>query len=612
MNSKKGQVTIFIILAIIIVVGIILYFSLDISFGNSVPTDMRPVYDYYISCLQNEAESGISILGEQGGYIKVPDFEAGSSYAPFSSQLSFFGQPVPYWMYLSGNNILKEQVPSKKFMESELNDFMSEKLQSCDFSEFEAAGFDVYVEPGNVSTTIRDEEVIFKPNNKITIYKGDRAVSITKHEFSVKSKLGKFYDLAVKVYNKEKSTMFLEEYAIDTMRLYAPVDGVDVSCVPKVFNDDKIIGDLRDGLEDNINSIKLKGDYNRASSEERKYFVKDLGFDVDENANIMYNVNWPTKVEIHGDRIVNPVGTQAGLSALGFCYVPYHLVYDISFPVMIQFFDGQDLFQFPLAVMIDHNLPRKSISTYTAPSEESKVCEYDNSNISVHTYDSDLNPVAADLTFRCLDGSCDIGKTTLDNGDAVYSGGVPQCVNGIIVANAPGYAEAKQVVSTNSETVANILMKKKYNLDLILDGINTTAAVTFTSKDYSTTVVYPNDSDIELIEGAYNISVYVYGNTEMNFPGSQENVCVDVPSKGIGGLVGMTEEKCYDMNVPPMKIDSAVIGGGVGQEYITESMLQNANQLKLKVPLFDKPTSMEDLQKNYMSIETSNVYVDYE
>ena len=133
-NTKRGQVTLFIILAIVVVAGIILFFSLKPRLVKSVPEEMRPIYDYYISCMENEVEAGIGILGEQGGYIELPDFEAGSPYSPFSSQLSFFGQAVPYWMYVSGNNFLKTQVPTKVSMEKELSNYVDDRFDICDFS----------------------------------------------------------------------------------------------------------------------------------------------------------------------------------------------------------------------------------------------------------------------------------------------------------------------------------------------------------------------------------------------------------------------------------------------------------------------------------------------
>ncbi len=619
--KKRAQVTIFIIVAIVVVGGIVAYFASREGSGQSIPEDMKPVYDYYISCLESTTEQGISLLGEQGGYIELPDFESGSAYIPFSSQLSFFGQAVPYWMFVSGNNFLKEQVPTRRDMERQLGDYVSDRLEDCDFSDFEKMGYDVYIEEGKAVVGINELSVDLDVTNNIIIFKGEQSAVVNSHDFSVSSKLGKFYRMALDVYNYEKSEMFLEKYALDVMRLYAPVDGVELSCAPKIFVDEEIRKDLYDGLEANINSIKLKGDYYKLSSQEREYFVKDVGFDVDENVNIMYNPSWSTRIEIYGDRVVKPVGTQPGLSALGFCYVPYHLVYDISFPAMIQFYDSEELFQFPVSVIIDNSQPREALPPSLGDvSLDSEVCRYKNSDISVWTYDSELNPVEARLQFKCLGSICEIGKTTFGRGDgqqltgddeAVYIGMVPQCVNGFIVASAEGYADSKFQISTNSESVAHIILKKEYEIGLDLGEIGGTAVVSFIGEEYSATIMYPEMKSITLVEGEYEISVYVYEDSALAFPGYDDRICVDVPVSGFGGLVGLEEEKCYDINVPSMEIEMVVVGGGKATEYITESMLVDLAELNLNVPLFGRPASLDELQENYIKAEESTVFLEF-
>ena len=611
--NKFGQVTIFIIVAIVIVGGIIAYFALREGFGTSLPEDMRPVYDYYISCLESTVGEGISLLGEQGGYIETPDFVPGSPYIPFSSQLSFFGQAVPYWMYVSGNNVLREQVPTKNEMEKELEYYVSNRIGDCDFSDFEAMGYDVYVEPGVASIGIEESSVNVGVANKVTIFKGEQSAFVSSHEFSVSSKLGKFYDMAISVYDYEKTNMFLENYALDVMRLYAPVDGVDLSCTPRVFVDEDIRKDLYDGLEVNMNSIKLKGGYYDLSSQERSYFVADAGFDVDENVNIMYNPSWPTKIDIYGDRVVAPVGTQPGMAAMGLCYVPYHLVYDISFPVMIQFYNSEELFQFPVSVIIDNSQPREALdSTFGDVSLEDEVCKYQNSDILVYTYDSELNPVEARLQFKCLGSICELGESKAIGDDAIFDGSAPQCVNGFIVASAEGYAPGKYQISTNSESVANIVLKKEYEIGLDLGNIGGMAMVSFVGSDYSATVMYPESRNITLVEGEYDVSVYIYENSSLPLEGYSDRMCVDVPVSGVGGLLGLEEEKCYDIDVPSMDIEMAVVGGGSSTEYIAESMLSGSTELNLNVPLFGRPNSLTSLQENYAAVEAARVFLEFE
>lgn len=594
---KRGQVTIFIILAIVIAGAIGAYFMLRENHGQSVPQDLKPAYDYYVSCLKSTTQDGIALLGQQGGHIKIPIFEPGSAYMPFSSQLDFLGQPVPYWMYVSGNNLLKEDVPTKQDMEKELSTYVSDRVKDCDFSDFEAQGYLIYVDDGSAKVKINDLSVDVSVSNKVTIFKGEESAVVQSHDFSIKSKLGKFYDMALKVYNYEKSNMFLEKYALDVMRLYAPVDGIDFGCVPKIFNKEKIKQDIVDGLAANIPAVKLKGDYYDLSSKERKYFVEDSGLKIDENMNFMYLPSWPTAVNIYGDSVAKPVGLQKGMGIMGFCYVPYHFVYDIDFPVLIQFYDDQEFFQFPLGIVISKSQPREAMPTTSGTSVESKVCEFKNQNVEVHTYDVDLNPVNARIQFKCLNSVCDIGETSTKDGSAVLDGEFPQCVNGFILASADGYADSKVQISTNEEDVANIVLNKKYNLSLNLGKVDK-ALINFVSDNYSATVLYPEMKSVELIEGYYNVSVYVYDNSSLKLPATNKHECVEVPQSGLTGLFGVKTQKCYDINTPEMNIDFAVVGGGQTREYMTSEDLSKANELNINVPLFGLPKDLNGLQEN--------------
>ena len=609
--DKRGQITIFIILGIIIVGGILIYFLFRGSMGiDGVSTEFEPVYDLYLSCLEDTASQGVSLLGEQAGYIEPPEFEPGSAYSPTSSQLDFLGQGVPYWLYVSGNNILREQVPSKEDMEGQLEKYIEERVDFCDFSVFEQSGYDIFIDPeARVDVTINELEVDINLDNKVTIFKENSSVEIDNHRISLDSKLGKYYSLAREVYDYELEELFLEDYAIDVMRLYAPVDGIEVSCVPKIFNEEEIRTNLVNGLVANIHTLKLEGDYYDLR-EEGDYFVTDSGVSVDENVNFMYNPNWPTRIEMYGDRISQPIGLQKGLSAIGFCYVPYHFVYDINFPVLIQFFDEENFFQFPVWVVIQKSQAREALSGVSGISIENKVCQYNNQEVVIKTYDIDLSPVESFITFKCLDATCNIGETVNVDGEAVLNAGVPQCVNGFIVARAEGYAEASYLSSTNEISSVDIILNKKYNISLDLGNVD--ATVTFDSEDYSTTAVYPNITHVELIEGFYNITVYIYDDSSLVFPAINDRKCVDVPESGIAGVFGIETEKCYDINIPATEVDFAVIGGGKTQEYITVDQLKESSEINIVAPLFDLPNTLDGLQENYIKVEDEKIFLEFE
>lgn len=605
MKSRLGQVTIFIILAIVIVVGVVVYFILRNPLQQEVSANFRPVYDAYLTCLKEQAREGIGLMGEQAGWINPPEFVAGSQYMPFSSQLNFFGQPVPYWLYFSGNNFLKEQVPSRIDMQDQLAKYVEERVNYCNFDNFPNFNVGIGDKP-SVKVTIEDSKVSIVVNNRLNISDENESISVNQQVFDVSSKIGKFHKLALDIYNFEKKNMFLESYALDVMRLYAPVTGVELTCAPKVFNEQKIRQDIAEGLSENFAMTKLKGNYYTLSSEENKYYITDIGQSVDENINFIYQTKMPTKIEIYGDMVNEPVGMQEGLGVLGFCYVPYHFVYDISFPVLIQLYDSKELFQFPVAVVIDKNQARQALEGQAGESISSDVCQYQNYPVEVFTYDSSLNPVEASLKFKCLNTECRIGETKKQGNDAVFNGGAPGCVNGFLIASAEGYAESKYQISTNEETSANIVLNKLYNISLDLGNVES-ALVNFNSPDYSAAVLYPDSKNVQLIEGNYNITVYAFKNSSIKLSAVSQKKCTNIPQSDLGGVFGLTEEKCFDISIPEQEVNMVLIGGGKAQEYLTEGQLSRAKKLNINIPLFKLPTTIQQVQDNYLLFEDSRV-----
>jgi len=611
-NRKAVSLSIFIILAIFIVVTIVLIAWFWDNLPSQYPKEVQPVYDYFLSCVEEETRYAALAMGSQGGYIEMPEFEPGSDYMPFSSQLDFLGG-VPYWYYVSRNGIAKEQVPSKQKMQEQLMLYLKERIDECSFKEFEDKGYTVEKGDIDVITQIQERKIIVDVEMPLTISYEDSSGRKERHEVEVDSNLGRFYDLAVEIYEKEQETEFLENYGVDILRLYAPVDGSELGCSPKIWYKENIRKDLMDALEANTPAIKIKGNY---YEDAEKYFVQDLGERVEEQVNFMYLREWPTKLDVwpseEGLLMAEPVGLQEGLGILGFCYVPYHFVYDLGYPVLIQIYDGEELFQFPLSVVIDKNVPRQALDVEGLPDVVPELCEHKLTEMSVYTYDIELNPIEATVKYKCFDTTCYIGETSIAGGDAILTGNFPQCVNGYILASAPGYKTAKYVKSTVESGEAIIILDKKYNLDLEVrkDGKSLGeeyAIVTFSGGEVATSV-YPEQKNIELTVGDYEVMVYVYTNSTIELEGTKREECVDVPKSGIAGLFGGSDEKCFTLEIPDQIISFAVSGGGTQNYYVTESELEYG-KLTIDVTDFGKPNSVEDLQENYNKIQTENLNI---
>ncbi len=623
LNRNRGQITIFVIVAIVIVLAIALYFIFQSRiFSNNVPKNLEPVYNYYLSCVQNEVTEGAKLLGARGGRIEEIQFSPGSTYMPFSNELGFMGMGIPYWYYISGNGISREQIPTKEKMQSDLNGFVREGLQNCDFSGFENKGFNITIgEPLEVKNEIKNSLVKVAVKQEISIRFGKVSWSSRTHNVEVNSNLGKFYDLALKIYRSEKESLFLENYAVDIIRLYAPVDGSEISCSPKVWSVNDIRMNLSDALEANTAAIKIAGDYYKIKNRDNKYFIQNVGEKTPFNVNFMYSKYWPTKMEIwpssdDGILRADPIGLQGGLGILGFCYVPYHFVYDLYYPVLIQIYLGDEMFQYPVVVSIDKTQAKKALNGTSLPDVTSELCEHKLTRMSVYSYNTNLEAVESNIKFKCFDTICDIGKTKIINNEAVLDTNFPQCQNGFVIASSEGYETRKELISTIVEGSVNMIMKKKYKLNLVVHerGSETSgyAIVTLTKENKTTTLSYPEMKEIELTEGQYLIKVYDYSNTSIHLQGTSNQKCVDVPRGNLLGAFGFTEQKCFNMDIPSQEVNFAVSGGGIANYYFPESALQTAKTLLINAEDFGVPNSIEGLQKNYDSIDVANLNIQLE
>ena len=610
--NRKGQIAIYVIIALVLVGGIVtLYAFRDRLFAPSISAELRPVFDYYKLCIEDETRAAIDMAGSQGGHIYIENYVPGSEYAPFSSQLNFLGLPVPYWYYITNNGQLKENVPTKSQIQDDISRYIEEKLNAeCNLDAFYEQGFSIELGEPSVETTINDGSVIVDVSSDMSVSKGEGSARMTSQNVEMISSFGKLYNTAMNIYNKQRTEAFIENYSVDVLRAYAPVDGVELGCSGKIWKTREVVDGLMSGLEANIAALKFKGDYYTPQTQEESYFVIDLP--VEQQVNMIYSRTWPSKIEIFGAdeelMIAEPVGTQQGLGVMGFCYAPYHFVYDVSFPVMVQVIDGQNIFQFPVVAIIDKNMPRQAVLSELPVEEapEVDICQFDTKDVEVNVYDNQLNKIDANLSYSCFSQKCNLGETT----DGTFVGKAPACFNGYVKARASGYSERTQLFSTNKESAIDIILDREYdvNLDLEVGGkaLEGMAIVIFEGNDKTISTALPDAESIKLSEGLYNVTVYAYGNSSVVIPGSTKTQCQEIARAGLAGLFGATEEKCFDISIPETKIESALIGGGKSEIYILPSDLEDG-RITLKVDSLGTPKSIEELQNNYEAFGTMGV-----
>ncbi|MBU0894089.1 MAG: hypothetical protein KKF48_04325 [Nanoarchaeota archaeon] len=596
MKNKFGQATVFIIIAVLIVGIIAIYYTTKNGVSvTGVPANIEPIYSSFLSCLENEVGVGISILESQGGYIELPDFEPGSTYMPFSSQLDFLGNPIPYWYYVSANNIQKEQVPTLQEMQFQLGNFLEDRARNCRFEEYYNAGFEITQGEAKAIVSIKNNEVDVSFNMEFNVVKGEDTAVFRDHKIVVASRLGKLYDSAIEVYNKEQEELFLEGYGVDILRSYAPVDGVELTCSPMVWNADEVFDELENAIETNTLALK--------TGKNNDYFAVDLNIESGVDVRFLNFKQWPHGFEVAPSEgpvlISNPIGNQPGIGILGFCYVPYHFVYNVRYPVLIQVSEADEVFQFPVAIVLQGNVPRQALDVSSIELGIPDFCKNKNTLIEVGVYDTNLRPVDADISYECLGTRCNIGKTS----SGYLETNFPQCANGVVTAKAQGFKDAKQIFSTIQEGGVDIILDKIYGLeiDLKLDGksYDKEAIISFISDDNSKTIVYPDTKIVELSEGQYEVSVYVYKTSSLKIPSTTQEQCVEVPRSGLGGLFGLTQQNCFDIEIPSQDVSNALAGGGKQNYYLLESELRNSNIVEINADSLTTPKTLEELQNNY-------------
>jgi len=205
----------------------------------------------------------------------------------------------------------------------------------------------------------------------------------------------------------------------------------------------------------------------------------------DFTAALNYEKGW--NFEMHarpssGDRMRSSFGKGMPEFLKFFCINSYHFTYDAIFPVEIiitdpSAFDNRGLsFRFAVPVMIDHNKGNRrdfAISIYEDPEADSDYCAAREKKTTI-IYAKDRRQktediYGANITFECMDNiQCYLGQTKPEAGTYRLEANLPSfCRPGTLIAEKPGYQDAKQPISLQGDT-AVIYMTPIKNFNFIL------------------------------------------------------------------------------------------------------------------------------------------------
>jgi hypothetical protein len=187
-GNKRAQVTIFIIVALLIIAAIVVFFLFrgNTNTGNGSP-EISPIYTKTLSCLESTTKEGVKYVALQGGYYNIPE----------ELSVYYLAEEVPYY-YLDS----KTTIPSILKVEDELESYISENLKLCiDFDNLKEQGFEVTEGDLLISVDINDDEINVKADYPLTLKKGEDISRLREFKADIPSNLQREYSTSQEIVN---------------------------------------------------------------------------------------------------------------------------------------------------------------------------------------------------------------------------------------------------------------------------------------------------------------------------------------------------------------------------------------------------------------------------
>ncbi|MFC1768788.1 hypothetical protein ACFLZX_03405 [Nanoarchaeota archaeon] len=537
--KKRGQITFFIIVGILMLFSVVLFLhfkSRIVEVIEPEPVAITPVDTFVTGCVSSLATEAINNIGEQGGYVEIPE----SIRANHNSYLSLFGFGdfiVPYWWY-KGNSV----IPTLESMELGITSYVKDNLKVC-LGSFAPLRTQFKIEElGDIEvvTSINEDDVSVNLKYPLKVITLDNGSSQETELFNaiIPIRLKQVYLLARDIIDDENENTFLERKTIDLMAMdqSIPDTNIEVTCERREWYLPEITERMKDLVSRNFQYIKIaNAEYNPNTYVESQsaltwkdsYFGLHYLWNVSDtkyrkiHATVSYLENWPFYAYARPSRNgVLRSNSQDGFGILsGLCLHIWHFTYDFVYPVMITLYDEESStnrefrFQFATEVSVRSNTPyRENFASEVLEGSdgvyEEDYCTALRNEITITTFDTAQNDevTGVNLTLICGGFSCPIGTSEIIGaGTAGIRGRMPFCYSGFVKGEKEGYMESQAPLQTSLE-------HRAYNLDLTpikeFDNVKIRKVVDGQESDFEgrafINVIGPNE-----FEENYALPVYV-------------------------------------------------------------------------------------------------------
>jgi len=189
--SIKAQTTIFIIIAIIIVVAVAgyLYLNNENITNPFSKTSINTIEDSLLNCLETTSKQALELIGVQGGYYKEPEYR-------YDFEWAF----IPYYYY-QGQFLM----PEKQTIQDQLSLYIDENMPSC-IDTLNFKDYDLKYSQPKTQTSIQPSRVTFTTDMPITISHDSTTTTfeLSQYPLTLNSSLNEILEVAEYITDSHK------------------------------------------------------------------------------------------------------------------------------------------------------------------------------------------------------------------------------------------------------------------------------------------------------------------------------------------------------------------------------------------------------------------------
>lgn len=207
--QKRGQVTVFVIIGIVLIIIIALIFFARNNLGVGVNTQnflhakLDPIQDNIIECIDNNLPQAVETLGKQGG-----DFSPASYRRYQSKEVKYYCLEIP------DKDTCLNIMPTKNRIKQNLQDYIAFQLDNCiDRSQLKSRyGYTITKAEPTAHIDFTDNAIEVTVNYPIKIEKSGTTVTMPEVKRVYNNvPIAQLYDVAVDITNAKATNGFFDQ-----------------------------------------------------------------------------------------------------------------------------------------------------------------------------------------------------------------------------------------------------------------------------------------------------------------------------------------------------------------------------------------------------------------